>query len=79
MKNRQENLNTSFHTGFKCDASCLVICTKFAINLVSRFYEVNNFEPCLTNQLLNMFTLWSERGMVKTLAKTLIRLNTGLT
>ena len=27
------------------------------------FYKENNFKPCLTKQLLNMFKLWCERGI----------------
>ena len=30
---------------------------------VSSFYKENNFKPCLTKQLLNMFKLWCERGI----------------
>ena len=30
---------------------------------VSSFYKKNNFKPCLTKQLLNMFKLWCERGI----------------
>ena len=30
---------------------------------ISSFYEENNFKPCLTKQLLNMFKLWCERGI----------------
>ena len=29
----------------------------------SSFYQENNFKPCLTKQLLNMFKLWCERGI----------------
>ena len=42
---------------------------KFVLNLklkktsVSGFYKENNFKPCLTKQLLNMFKLWCERGI----------------
>ena len=42
---------------------------KFVLNLklkktsVSSFYKENNFKPCLTKQLLNMFKLWCERGI----------------
>ena len=32
---------------------------------VSSFYKENNFKPCLTKQLLNMFKLWCERGVRK--------------
>ena len=31
--------------------------------LKSRFYNENNFKPCLTKQLLNMFKLWCEWGI----------------
>ena len=31
--------------------------------LVSSFYKENNFKPCLTKHLLNMFKLWCERGI----------------
>ena len=27
---------------------------------VSSFYKENNFKPCLTKQILNMFKLWCE-------------------
>ena len=30
---------------------------------VSSFYKENNFKPCLTKQLLNMFKFWCERGI----------------
>ena len=30
---------------------------------ISSFYKENNFKPCLTKQLLNMFKLWCERGI----------------
>ena len=30
---------------------------------VNSFYKENNFKPCLTKQLLNMFKLWCERGI----------------
>ena len=30
---------------------------------VSSFYKENNFKPCLTKQLLNMFKLWCEWGI----------------
>ena len=30
---------------------------------VSGFYKENNFKPCLTKQLLNIFKLWCERGI----------------
>ena len=30
---------------------------------VSSFYKENNFKPCLTKQLLNIFKLWFERGI----------------
>ena len=38
---------------------------------VSSFYKENNFKPCLTKQLLNMFKLWCERGIHDTLKQTL--------
>ena len=31
----------------------------------SSFYKENNFKPCLTKQLLNMFKLWCERVLSK--------------
>ena len=30
----------------------------------SSFYKENNFKPCLTKQLLNMFKLWCEQGII---------------
>ena len=30
---------------------------------VSSFYKENNFKPCLTKQLLNMFKFWCEWGI----------------
>ena len=30
---------------------------------VNSFYKENNFKPCLTKQLLNMFKPWFERGI----------------
>ena len=35
----------------------------------SSFYKENNFKPCLTKQLLNMFKLWCERGINQTISK----------
>ena len=43
-----------------------LICAEFEVKKktsVSSFYEENNFKPCLTKQLLNMFKLWCERGI----------------
>ena len=34
---------------------------------VSSFYKENNFKPCLTKQLLNMFKLWCEWGIKMTI------------
>ena len=41
-----------------------LICAKFEVKKtsVSNFYKENNFKPCLTKQLLNMFKLWCEWG-----------------
>ena len=33
MKTAKENRNAGFHTVFKWNSTCFVICTKFAINL----------------------------------------------
>ena len=39
-------------------------CAEFEVKIsVSSFYKENNFKPCLTKQLLNMFKLWYERGI----------------
>ena len=42
-----------------------LICAEFEVKKtsVSSFYKENNFKPCLTKQLLNMFKLWCERGI----------------
>ena len=40
---------------------------------VSSFYGENNFKPCLTKQLLNMFKLWCERGISDTQNDTVIK------
>ena len=42
-----------------------LICAEFEgkKHSVSSFYKENNFKPCLTKQLLNMFKLWCERGI----------------
>ena len=39
-----------------------LICAEFEVKKtsVSSFYKENNFKPCLTKQLLNMFKLWCE-------------------
>ena len=57
-----ENWNTGFHTGIKCNSTCFVICTKFAINLsqLAAFMEERKFKPCLTKKLLNTFKLRCE-------------------
>ena len=41
------------------------ICAEFEVKKisVSSFYKENNFKPCLTKQLLNMFKLWCEWGI----------------
>ena len=46
--------------------ACSLICAEFVVKKktsVNNFYKENNFKPCLTKQLLNMFKLWCERGM----------------
>ena len=47
------------------DEHVFIICAEFEVKkkLVSSFYKENNFKPCLTKQLLNMFKLWCERGI----------------
>ena len=41
-----------------------LICTEFEVKkTLSSFYKENNFKPCLTKQLLNVFKLWCERGI----------------
>ena len=41
-----------------------LICAEFEVKAsISSFYKENNFKPCLTKQLLNMFKLWCERGI----------------
>ena len=42
-----------------------LICAEFEVKKtsVSSSYKENNFKPCLTKQLLNMFKLWRERGL----------------
>ena len=37
---------------------------KLQLRLLCSFYKENNFKPCLTKQLLNMFKLWCEQGML---------------
>ena len=48
-------------------------CAEFEVKKtsVSRFYKENNFKPCLTKQLLNMFKLWCEWGISLTKPKRL--------
>ena len=48
------------------------ICAEFEVKktAVSSFYKENNFKPCLTQQLLNMFKLWCERGISRSMKKT---------
>ena len=45
---------------------CFLICAEFQVKKtsVSSFYKETNFKPCLTKQLLNMFKLWCERGII---------------
>ena len=40
-------------------------CAEFEVKKTSAssFYKENNFKPCLTKQLLNMFKLWCEWGI----------------
>ena len=44
-----------------------LICAEFVIEVkkssVSSFFKENNFKPCLTKQLLNMFKFWCEWGI----------------
>ena len=43
-----------------------LICAEFEVRkhqYLSSFYKENNFKPCLTKQLLNMFKLWCEWGI----------------
>ena len=42
-----------------------LICAEFEVKKasISSFYKENNFKPCLTKQLLNIFKLWCERGI----------------
>ena len=40
-----------------------VLNLKYKKTSVSSFYKENNFKPCLTKQLLNMFKLWCRRGI----------------
>ena len=42
-----------------------LICAEFEVKKtsVSSFSKENNFKPCLTKQLLNMFKLWCEQGI----------------
>ena len=42
-------------------------CAEFEVTKtsISSFYKENNFQPCLTKQLLNMFKLWCERGITR--------------
>ena len=47
-------------------------CAEFEVKIsVSSFYKENNFKPCLTKQLLNMFKLWYERGISRSLWENL--------
>ena len=34
--------------------------------IIPHSHQLNNFKLCLTKQLLNMFKLWCERGIIKT-------------
>ena len=40
-----------------------LICAEFEVKKTSVSSKENNFKPCLTKQLLNMFKLWCERGI----------------
>ena len=43
-----------------------LLCAEFEVKnktSVSSSYKENNFKPCLTKQLLNMFKLWCEWGI----------------
>ena len=50
-----------------------LICAEFEVKKasISSFYKENNFKPCLTKQLLNMFKLWCERGISLSMKKLL--------
>ena len=43
-----------------------LICAEFEVKKTSVSSKENNFKPCLTKQLLNMFKLWCERGIKST-------------
>ena len=46
--------------------SVFLICAEFEVKKktsVSSFYKENNFKLCLTKKFLNMFKLWCERGI----------------
>ena len=55
--------------------TCFLICAEFEVKKtsVSSFYEENNFKPCLTKQLLNMFNLWCERSINHTFYETIFK------
>ena len=59
-----ENWNTGFYTGFKFNMFCNLRrdLIRNPFKSVSSLYEGDNFKPCLTKKLLNMFKLWCERG-----------------
>ena len=42
-----------------------LICAEFEVKKTSEssFYNENNFKPCLTKQLSNIFKLWCEWGI----------------
>ena len=44
-----------------------LICAEFEVKKASvgSFNKENNFKPRLTKQLLNMFKLWCERGIIR--------------
>ena len=65
MKTIKEKLQLSFMTYSDELKHVFLICAEFEVKKTSAstFHKENNFKPCLTKQLLNMFKLWCEWGI----------------
>ena len=49
-----------------------LICAEFEVKIhqYKQLFKENNFKPCLTKHLLNMFKLWYERALSHELRQT---------
>ena len=61
MENWSTHIYTRFQINFNIFCNLHIICNSH--KSVSSFCEENNFKPCLTKQLLNVFKLWCEWGI----------------